>query len=103
MGSWSANGSPNGPSQVTSPPTTPFAPKDDTWDLIYAAAGQVARLKMTSQSLHLHQQHQQHSLPKLTQIHAQGRGLLGPPQVYKQTKINKQKQKKITKKQKKIS
>ncbi|KAL5567643.1 hypothetical protein UlMin_024218 [Ulmus minor] len=61
IGSWS--GSPNGPSQVTSPPTTPFGAKNDTWDLIYAAAGEVARLKMSGEE------------PKLGQ---QGRGLLGP-------------------------
>ncbi|XP_065869724.1 uncharacterized protein [Euphorbia lathyris] len=48
IGSWSvsSNGSPNG---VLSPPTTPFGVKNDTWDLIYAAAGQVARLKMNSE------------------------------------------------------
>ncbi|XP_010554632.1 PREDICTED: uncharacterized protein LOC104824295 [Tarenaya hassleriana] len=48
LGSWSASGSgsPNGPSsQVPSPPTTPFR-KDDAWDIISAAAGQVAKLKM---------------------------------------------------------
>ncbi|KAJ4836553.1 hypothetical protein Tsubulata_013432 [Turnera subulata] len=46
-GSWSAssNGSPNG---VLSPPRTPFAAEDETLELIYAAAGQVARLKMNS-------------------------------------------------------
>ncbi|XP_050211130.1 uncharacterized protein LOC126661344 [Mercurialis annua] len=48
IGSWpvSNNGSPNG---VLSPPATPFELKDDTWDLIYAAAGQVARLKMINE------------------------------------------------------
>ncbi|KAA8534148.1 hypothetical protein F0562_031659 [Nyssa sinensis] len=52
VGSWSgrsavsSNGSPNGPSQVSSPPTTPLSPKNDAWDLIYAAAGEVSRLKM---------------------------------------------------------
>ena len=45
VGSWSGNGSPNGPSQVPSPPATPLG-GNDAWDLIYAAAGQVARLKM---------------------------------------------------------
>ncbi|XP_022976981.1 uncharacterized protein LOC111477184 [Cucurbita maxima] len=55
FGSWSAwssvssEGSPNGPSQAPSPPTTPFGGDEDTWDLIYAAAGQVARLKMNTQ------------------------------------------------------
>lgn len=48
IGSWSvsSNGSPNG---GLSPPTTPFTAKNDTWDLIYAAAGQVARLKMNNE------------------------------------------------------
>lgn len=56
IGSWSgrsgvsSNGSPNGPSQYPSPPTTPFGAQNDTWDLIYAAAGQVARLKMCGES-----------------------------------------------------
>ncbi|EXC07560.1 hypothetical protein L484_005867 [Morus notabilis] len=72
IGSWSfrstisRNGSPNGPSQVASPPTTPFGAKNDTWDLIYAAAGQVARLKVNGE---------EH--PKLSHHH--GRGLLVPP------------------------
>ncbi|TYI30501.1 hypothetical protein ES332_A05G392300v1 [Gossypium tomentosum] len=50
--SWSAssNGSPNGPSQVPSPPKTPFGAQNDTWDLIYAAAGQVARRKMSNEA-----------------------------------------------------
>lgn len=70
IGSWSgrsavsSNGSPNGPSQVPSPPTTPFGANNDTWDLIYAAAGQVARLKMSGES------------PK---YNYQSRGLLAPP------------------------
>ncbi|XP_059457070.1 uncharacterized protein LOC132186957 [Corylus avellana] len=70
IGSWSgrsavsSNGSPNGPSQFPSPPTTPFGAKNDTWDLIYAAAGQVARLKMGGES------------PK---YNYQSRGLLAPP------------------------
>lgn len=52
VGSWSgrstvsSSGSPNGPSQVSSPPTTPLSSKNDAWDLIYQAAGQVARLKV---------------------------------------------------------
>lgn len=47
LGSWSvsSNGSPDG---VLSPPMTPFGGKNDSWDLIYAAAGQVARLKMNN-------------------------------------------------------
>lgn len=71
IGSWSgrstisSNGSPNGPSQVPSPPTTPFGANNDTWDLISAAAGQVARLKMSGEGTNFSHHH--------------GRGLLGPP------------------------
>ncbi|KAL4297783.1 hypothetical protein GQ457_12G032560 [Hibiscus cannabinus] len=39
----------NGPSQVPSPPTTPFCAENVTWDLIYAAAREVARLKMSNE------------------------------------------------------
>lgn len=68
IGSWSNNGSPTGPSsQVPSPPTTPFGAQNDTWDLIYAAAGQVARLKMNSVD----------GAVKFS--NSNGRGLLGPP------------------------
>ncbi|GFZ14946.1 hypothetical protein Acr_24g0011360 [Actinidia rufa] len=63
VGSWSGNGSPNGPSQVPSPPATPLG-GNDAWDLIYAAAGQVARLKMNCGE----------GPPK-------GRGLLAPPRI----------------------
>ncbi|KAG2730416.1 hypothetical protein I3760_01G290700 [Carya illinoinensis] len=72
IGSWSgrsavsSNGSPNGPSRFPSPPTTPFGASNDTWDLIYAAAGQVARLKVSSES------------PK---YNYQNRGLLAPPKL----------------------
>lgn len=51
IGSWSTgsnrsgNGSPNGNSRVPSPVTAPFT---DPWEVIYAAAGQVARLKMNN-------------------------------------------------------
>ncbi|XP_061998451.1 uncharacterized protein LOC133715809 [Rosa rugosa] len=70
IGSWSCNGSPAGPSsQVPSPPTTPFGGQNDTWDLIYAAAGQVARLKMNSVE----------GAAKLSNNNSNGRGLLGPP------------------------
>ncbi|ONI24491.1 hypothetical protein PRUPE_2G243200 [Prunus persica] len=68
IGSWSSNGSPTGPSsQVPSPPTTPFGAQNDTWDLIYAAAGQVARLKMTN------------GVEGATKFSNHSRGLLGPP------------------------
>ncbi|XP_004307591.1 PREDICTED: uncharacterized protein LOC101311909 [Fragaria vesca subsp. vesca] len=68
IGSWSSNGSPAAPSsQVPSPPTTPFGGQNDTWDLIYAAAGQVARLKMNSVD----------GAAKFGNNN--GRGLLGPP------------------------
>lgn len=72
IGSWSgrsavsSNGSPNGSSRFPSPPTTPFGASNDTWDLIYAAAGQVARLKMSGES------------PKYNH---QNRGLLTPPKL----------------------
>ncbi|PON87615.1 TIP41-like protein [Trema orientale] len=72
IGSWSgrstisSNGSPNGPSQVVSPPTTPFGANNDTWDLIYAAAGQVARLKISNEE---------------AKLANRGRGLLGPPRI----------------------
>ncbi|XP_024997064.1 uncharacterized protein LOC112529870 [Cynara cardunculus var. scolymus] len=37
----------SGPTHVRSSPTTPFVhAEEDAWDLIYAAAGQVARMKM---------------------------------------------------------
>ncbi|KAF3433584.1 hypothetical protein FNV43_RR24686 [Rhamnella rubrinervis] len=71
IGSWSgrstisSNGSPNGPSQVPSPPTTPFGANNDTWDLISAAAGQVARLKMSGEGTKFSHHH--------------SRGLLCPP------------------------
>lgn len=69
IGRWSNNGSPTGPSsQVPSPPTTPFGAQNDTWDLIYAAAGQVARLKMNGVD----------GAAKFSSSN-NGRGLLGPP------------------------
>lgn len=52
IGSWSGrsggsgDGSPNGSSRVPSPTTTPFKASNDAWDVLYEAAGQVARLKM---------------------------------------------------------
>ncbi|KAH0465096.1 hypothetical protein IEQ34_005199 [Dendrobium chrysotoxum] len=62
-GIWSASneGSPNGPSQVSSPPSTPLEQrKDDAWEILYAAAGQVGRMKQNEQRVN-------------------GRGLLIPP------------------------
>ena len=44
----SSNGSPNGPSQVSSPTAATVGP-NDAWDLFYAAAGQLARLKMNGE------------------------------------------------------
>ncbi|CAJ1970963.1 unnamed protein product [Sphenostylis stenocarpa] len=55
IGSWSGrsggsgDGSPNGSSRVPSPTTTPFKGTNDAWDVLYAAAGQVARLKMNDE------------------------------------------------------
>lgn len=54
FGSWSGrsagsgDGSPNGYSRVPSPSTTPFDENNDPWEVIYAAAGQVARLKINN-------------------------------------------------------
>lgn len=54
IGSWSgksmvsSNGSPTGPSRVSSPPTSMFGAINDNLDLIYAAAGQTSRIKMSS-------------------------------------------------------
>ncbi|KAI3427700.1 uncharacterized protein J3R85_009271 [Psidium guajava] len=54
IGSWSsrsllsANESPKNVSQIPSP-TTPFGAESETWDLVYAAAMEVARLKMACQ------------------------------------------------------
>ncbi|KOM39148.1 hypothetical protein LR48_Vigan03g253000 [Vigna angularis] len=54
FGSWSGrsagsgDGSPNGYSRVPSPSTTPFDENNDPWEAIYAAAGQVARLKINN-------------------------------------------------------
>ncbi|KAI3925689.1 hypothetical protein MKW92_045726 [Papaver armeniacum] len=65
-GGGSSRGSPtNGPSQVSSPPTTPINEKDDAWELLYAAAGQVVRMKMNDEGT----KQQNHT----------SRGLLGPP------------------------
>ncbi|QHO38193.1 Transcription factor [Arachis hypogaea] len=42
----SGKGTPNGSSRVPSPSTTPFADQNDPWEVIYQAAGQVARMKL---------------------------------------------------------
>lgn len=52
IGSWSgrsggsSDGSPNGSTRVPSPTTVPFSTGNDAWEVLYAAAGEVARLKM---------------------------------------------------------
>lgn len=54
IGSWSgrsggsSEGSPNGSTRVPSPTTTPFPAGNDAWEVLYEAAGQVARLKMNN-------------------------------------------------------
>lgn len=61
--SYSGRGSPNGPSLVSSPPSSPLEQqKEDPWDMLYEAAGQVLRMRLHEQS-------------------AQSRGLLGPPRM----------------------
>lgn len=56
IGSWSgrsgggsSEGSPNGSTRVPSPTTVPFSGGNDAWDVLYAAAGEVARLKMNGE------------------------------------------------------
>ncbi|KAJ1389165.1 hypothetical protein SESBI_38516 [Sesbania bispinosa] len=70
IGSWSgrSDGSPNGSTRVPSPTTTPFSAANDAWDVLYAAAGQVARLKMNNEA---------------SKLDFQNRGLLGglPPPI----------------------
>lgn len=45
----SSRGSPNGPSLSTSPPqAAPLNRSDASWNLLYAAAGEVARMRMTA-------------------------------------------------------
>ncbi|KAK9158925.1 hypothetical protein Scep_005499 [Stephania cephalantha] len=68
VGSCSSRGSPNGPSQVSSPPSTPVNGKDDAWELLYAAAGQVVRIKMNDEGSNY-----------FRGGGGGGRGLLGPP------------------------
>lgn len=46
----SSNESPDGQSQVSSPPSTPFQQQNDALDLLYAAAGQVERLGLNNES-----------------------------------------------------
>ncbi|MED6186566.1 hypothetical protein PIB30_067947 [Stylosanthes scabra] len=52
FGSWSGRslvsgeGTPSGSSRVPSPSTTPLPDQNDPWEVIYQAAGQVARMKM---------------------------------------------------------
>lgn len=70
VGNWSScglgstSGSSRGPSRVSSPSsTTPMYEKEeDAWELLYAAAGQVVRMKLNDETLKFH-----------------GRGVLGPP------------------------
>eukprot|EP00249_Psilotum_nudum_P005178 c18641_g2_i1 orf=709-1833(+) len=46
----SSNGSSLASSQVSSPSSTPMASQGDAWDLLYAAAGEMLRLKMLEES-----------------------------------------------------
>ncbi|KAF8403006.1 hypothetical protein HHK36_011101 [Tetracentron sinense] len=59
----SNRGSSNGHSQVSSPPTMPMNVNGDALDLLYAAAGQVVRMKMNNEGPQYYN----------------GRGLLDPP------------------------
>ncbi|XP_021845644.2 uncharacterized protein [Spinacia oleracea] len=67
----SNGGSPNGPSpRVPSPPVTPPPKSDAAWELLYEAAGQVARLKMNALAAQVNHHHS-NNLPN--------RGLLAAP------------------------
>lgn len=48
----SSRGSPNGPSRVASPPDA--SRTDGAWDLLYAAAGEVARMRMAETGAGFH-------------------------------------------------
>ncbi|WVZ25828.1 hypothetical protein V8G54_004372 [Vigna mungo] len=56
IGNWSGrsggsgDGSPNGSSRVPSPTTMLFKPTNDVWDVLYAAVGQVARLRINDEN-----------------------------------------------------
>jgi hypothetical protein len=56
IGSWSgrsggsSDGSPNGSTRVPSPTTIPLSTGNDAWEVLYAAAGEVARLKMNNEA-----------------------------------------------------
>ncbi|CAM8958286.1 unnamed protein product [Rhodiola kirilowii] len=74
IGSWSGrltNSSNHSPLQGLSPPATPYVAKDETLELIYAAAGQVARLKMNGEDAALNGDWRAVSKPKqnFNQIH----------------------------------
>lgn len=56
---------------MSSPPTTPFGGQNDTWDLISAAAGQIARLKMSNGS--------EAAPTYTTNVSGHATGLLAPP------------------------
>ncbi|KAG0450248.1 hypothetical protein HPP92_026776 [Vanilla planifolia] len=60
-GIWSSSssGSPNGTSQVSTPPSTPFETKNNAWDVLSAAAGEVVRLKQFEHGLHGRGYHRQ--------------------------------------------
>lgn len=49
---WAASvkGSPDAPSLVSSPPSTPLEQHNDAWDLLYEAAGQVMRMRLNDDS-----------------------------------------------------
>ncbi|XP_057523102.1 uncharacterized protein LOC130802979 [Amaranthus tricolor] len=64
---FSSNGSPNGPSQVPSPPLTPPAKNDAAWELLFEAAGQVARLKMNALAAQMKQQNQNRGIMRAPQ------------------------------------
>ncbi|XP_058099466.1 uncharacterized protein LOC131243863 isoform X2 [Magnolia sinica] len=62
VGCWSGRslgsnrGNPNGTSQLPSPPSKTFDRKGDAWDLLYAAAGQVVRMRVNDEGQKFHGQ-----------------------------------------------
>lgn len=79
IGSWSGrsavsgDGSPNGYSRVPSPSTTPFDENNDPWEVIYAAAVQIARMKMNNNNNRVPAQYDFHNNRRLLTHHCPNR------------------------------
>lgn len=79
IGSWSGRstisgeGSPNGYTRVPSPSTTPFDENNDPWEVIYAAAVQIARMKMNNNNNRVPAQYDFHNNRRLLTHHCPNR------------------------------